>query len=90
MREGTLSVVNRLGLHARAAAQLVRLAGTFKSKITLSRDGTMFADAKSILNLLALAAAFGTTLTLTVEGTDEDEAFEAVGGLFANKFGESM
>ena len=90
MREGTLAIVNRLGLHARAAAQLVRLAGTFRSKITLSRDGKMFADAKSILNLLTLAAAFGTTLTLTVEGPDEDDAFEAVGGLFANKFGESI
>ena len=90
MREGTCPIVNRLGLHARAAAQLVRLAGTFKSKITLSRDGTMFADAKSILNLLTLAAAFGTTLTLTVEGPDEDEAFEAVGGLLANKCGEWM
>jgi Phosphotransferase system, HPr-related proteins len=50
----------------------------------------MFADAKSILNLLTLAAAFGTTLTLTVTGPDEDDAFEAVSKLFANKFGESM
>jgi phosphotransferase system HPr (HPr) family protein len=89
MLEGTVKVINPLGLHARAAAQLVRLAGTFRSQITLCRDDSgSFANAKSILSVLALAAPIGTTLKIEVDGEDEGDAFEAVSGLFANGFGE--
>lgn len=89
MIEGTVKLVNPLGLHARAAAQLVRLAGTFESRIIISRaDEGIFADAKSILSVLTLAAAFGSTLELKVEGADAVMAYEAVKGLFENGFGE--
>jgi phosphocarrier protein len=83
-------VVNRLGLHARAAAKLVRLASTFASRIHIIRsDQNVEANAKSILSLLALAASIGTELNLKVEGSDEDAAFDAVLGLFASGFGET-
>ena len=89
MLEGSVEVMNRLGLHARAAAQLVRLAGTFRSRITLRRaDSEVFANAKSILSVLALAAPMGTGLVIETEGADEQEAFDSVMALFANGFGE--
>ncbi|MDQ3800718.1 MAG: HPr family phosphocarrier protein [Acidobacteriota bacterium] len=87
--EANIKIVNQLGLHARAAAQLVRLAGTFKSRITLMRlDNEVVADAKSILSVLTLAAGKGTELKLTVEGADEQQAFDAVKEIFAKGFGE--
>lgn len=89
MPEANIKIINQLGLHARAAAQLVRLAGTFKSRVTLMRlDNLVVADAKSILSVLTLAASKGTELKLTVEGVDEQAAFESVKKIFANGFGE--
>ena len=89
MLEGCVTVVNELGLLARAAAQLVRLAGKYRSLITLRREDTgAFANAKSILSVLALAAAIGTTLKLEVDGGDEADAFAAISEVFANGFGE--
>jgi phosphocarrier protein HPr len=89
MLEGTVKVVNPLGLHARAAAQLVRLAAKFRSRIIIKRlDKAIFADAKSILSVLTLAAAMGSVLGLHVEGEDEAGAFEAISELFAIGFGE--
>ena len=89
MLEGTVKVINPLGLHARAAAQLVRLAGTFRSRILIKRtDNAVFPDAKSILSVLTLAASMGRELELNVDGEDEAEAFEAVSNLFRNGFGE--
>ncbi len=89
MLESKIKIVNSLGLHARAAARLVRLAGKFKSRIKLKRaDINMIADAKSILNLLTLAASKGTYLQLEVEGDDEREAIQAVEKLFSSGFGE--
>ena len=89
MLEGTVKVVNPLGLHARAAAQLVRLAARFRSTITLKReDSGAFANAKSILSVLALAAPIGTTLLIEVEGDDEHDAREAIVTIFAAGFGE--
>jgi phosphotransferase system HPr (HPr) family protein len=89
MLEGTVTVVNPLGLHARAAAQLVRLAGTFRSRIRIRRDDTGgFANAKSILSVLALAASIGTLLQVEINGDDEQAAFDAVTRLFADGFGE--
>jgi phosphotransferase system HPr (HPr) family protein len=89
MLEREISVINPLGLHARAAAQLVRLANGFRSKITLERtDTAVFADAKSILSVLTLAASMGTMLIVKVTGEDEEAALEAVTELFATGFGE--
>ena len=89
MLEASFTVLNPLGLHARAAAQLVRLASGFKSKILLSRpDTNAFADAKSILSVLTLAASMGTVLFVTADGEDEGNALEAVGQLFRDGFGE--
>jgi len=90
MREGTVLVCNTLGLHARAAAQLVKAAGRFDSLITLCRvDRNIEANAKSILSVLTLAAAVGTELRLSVEGPDEDLAFDAIAKLFEERFGET-
>jgi phosphotransferase system HPr (HPr) family protein len=89
MLEALLKVSNPLGLHARAAAQLVRLASSFKSKIMLTRlDTNSFADAKSILSVLTLAAAMGTVLLVTVDGDDAEDAISAIQDLFLRGFGE--
>ncbi len=88
MIETELQVVNRLGLHARAAAKLVHLAGSFESRVLLiSEDGEEI-DAKSILGILLLAAGQGTQLCLRCDGSDEDAAQRAIQGLFADRFGE--
>lgn len=85
----SLRVVNPLGLHARAAAALVRATAKFQSTVMLSRsDRNLSANAKSILSVLALAAASGTELLINVDGPDEIEALEAIRELFANGFGE--
>ena len=88
MVEGRLAVVNRLGLHARAAAKLVHLAGSFRSEMTLVTGDGEEIDAKSILGILLLAAGQGTDLTLRCSGDDEAEALRAVTVLFADRFGE--
>jgi len=89
MLERRILIVNRLGLHARAAARLVRTAGVYHSSVRLERtDGSAVADAKSILSVLLLAAARGTELRLTIEGTDEEAASEAVCALIESGFGE--
>lgn len=83
-------ITNRLGLHARAAALLVRTASSYKSSLRLERaDKTAAADAKSILSVLMLAAARGTELLASAEGVDEQEAMNAISRLFANGFGEN-
>ena len=89
MLERPLPIVNTLGLHARAAARLVRLAATFRCKITLIRgDSGLTANAKSILSVLHLAASAGTDLSVTADGVDEDLAIAAIERLFAEGFGE--
>lgn len=80
---------NELGLHARAAAKLVKLASGFESTVTVSRaDGSNQRDGKSILGLLALAASKGTEIFLSAEGRDEEQALKALTALVSNKFGE--
>ena len=89
MLKERVTINNRLGLHARAAAQLVRLASGFQSKIKLIRtDNLVIADAKSILSVLTLAASKGVDLEIEIEGDDEQMAFEAVQEVFKNGFGE--
>jgi len=85
--EREIEIVNRLGLHARAAAKLVHTAGGFRSRITLVRDGEEV-DAKSILGILLLAASQGNRLLLRCEGDDEQAALATIVGLFADRFGE--
>ena len=85
----TVLVSNKLGLHARAAAKLVRVASRFSSEIHLSRESAnQRIDAKSILGILMLAASQGTRLVISIEGEDEADAGKAIGGLFEAKFGE--
>lgn len=82
-----ITVSNRLGLHARAAAKLVRLGGRFSSRMELSH-GDARADVKSILSLLTLSASQGSELDLVVTGADAEQAAEAICALFADQFGE--
>ncbi|HEX9944061.1 MAG TPA: HPr family phosphocarrier protein [Thermoanaerobaculia bacterium] len=87
MIERETEIVNRLGLHARAAAKLVHTAGGFQSRITLSKDGEEV-DAKSILGLLLLAAGQGSRVMVRCNGDDEEAAVEAVTRLIASRFEE--
>jgi phosphotransferase system HPr (HPr) family protein len=90
MIERRVQVTNRLGLHARAAALLVRTANAYKSALRLARvDGTAAADARSILSVLMLAASRGTELAIVADGADETEAMSALCSLFAGGFGEN-
>ena len=90
MAERRLQVTGRLGLHARAAANLVRVAGRFQSSLTIHRvDGDLEADAKSILSILTLAASRGTELRVVANGVDEEEALDAIVGLFSRDFDET-
>ncbi len=87
--ERLIRVTNTLGLHARAAAQLVRLANGFACTITLKRpDSSITANAKSILSVLNLAASCGVTLQVTADGDDHSQALDAIEALFESNFGE--
>jgi phosphocarrier protein HPr len=83
-----VTVVNPLGLHARAAARFVKLAGTFRSQINVAR-GQRTMDGKSILGLLLLAAACGTVLEISVTGVDETVALAALRALVDRGFEEA-
>jgi len=80
-------IVNKLGLHARASALLVKTSSRFKSEIKLAREGVEV-NGKSIMGIMMLAASKGTSVLLTAEGEDETEAFQTVGDLITNGFGE--
>ena len=87
MIERETEIVNRLGLHARAAAKLVHTAGGFQSRVTVVKDGEEV-DAKSILGILLLAAGQGSQVTIRCDGQDEEDALRAVTHLIANRFDE--
>lgn len=87
MIERDAEIVNRLGLHARAAAKLVHTAGGYKSRVTVLKDGEEV-DAKSILGILLLAAGQGSQVRIRCEGEDEAAALEAVTSLISNRFDE--
>ena len=87
MRTTTVTLINPLGLHARAASKLVDTSKAFASVVTLNKDGNEV-DGKSIMSLLMLGAPVGTQLQLRVEGEDEDEAFTQICGLINAGFGE--
>jgi phosphocarrier protein HPr len=82
-----VTIRNRLGLHARAAAKFVHLATRFRANIHVSRDGRVM-DGKSIMGILLLAAACGSTITIAADGTDEEEALTALCQLVDSGFGE--
>jgi phosphocarrier protein len=88
MPERTLKIVNKLGLHARPAAEIVKTASKFKSDITIIRD-ELEVNGKSIMGVMMLAAEFGSSILIRAEGPDADAALDALEALVAAKFGES-
>ncbi|MDD2540130.1 MAG: HPr family phosphocarrier protein [Desulfuromonadaceae bacterium] len=80
-------IINKLGLHARASALFVKTSSHFSSDVKLSREG-IEVNGKSIMGIMMLAASKGSTVTLTVDGADETEAFQTIGELITNGFGE--
>ncbi|MGE0385711.1 MAG: HPr family phosphocarrier protein [Gammaproteobacteria bacterium] len=87
MLQRKVTICNKLGLHARAAAKLVQLAGRFEADVRLVRDGRE-ANAKSIMGVMMLSAGRGSEIELVGDGNDEQAAIEAVEQLIANRFGE--
>ncbi len=87
MRSAEALIVNKAGLHARAASKLVALTARYASEIRLGHEKMV--DGKSILALMMLAAVKGTRLRIEVEGPDEDEALEAIVGVIEDGFGEN-
>jgi phosphocarrier protein HPr len=87
MEVHTFTIQNRLGLHARAAALLVKTANRFASEVTLEKDG-LEVNGKSIMGILMLAAARGSRITLRVEGKDSAQAIQILAKLFEDKFSE--
>ena len=87
MVERTVQILNKNGLHARPAAEIVKLAAKYKSEITISRDGTEV-NGKSIMGVMMLAAECGASIVLRANGEDAEQALDAIASLIANKFGE--
>ncbi|ABC31997.1 MULTISPECIES: HPr family phosphocarrier protein [Hahella] len=87
MIQEQVTIINKLGLHARAAAKFVSTSGRFASKIRVAKEGQEV-DGKSIMAVMMLAASKGTLLTLKIEGPDEEEAFHAIKALIEDYFGE--
>ncbi|AKC69289.1 MULTISPECIES: HPr family phosphocarrier protein [Pandoraea] len=81
------TIVNKLGLHARASAKLTQLAAKFQSEVWLTRNGRRI-NAKSIMGVMMLAAGIGSTVEVETEGSDEAQAMKEILDLIANKFGE--
>lgn len=87
MVERSVRIVNRNGLHARPAAEIVKAAAKFKSEITIVRDD-LEVNGKSIMGVMMLAAEFGATLTIRANGPDAQQAVDAIAELVAQRFGE--
>jgi phosphocarrier protein len=88
MQEKQVTIVNKLGLHARAAAKFVTLASSFSSEVDISKDGQTV-NGKSIMGVMMLAASKGTSLVITTRGNDEDAAALQLEELVQEKFGEA-
>lgn len=88
MKTAKVTVINKAGLHARAATKLSKLAASFGSRIRIGHDKMV--DGKSILSLMMLAAVKGTELTIEVSGEDEDKALAAIVELINDRFGEPV
>lgn len=87
MIEKNIEIINKLGLHARAAAKFVATASNFESEIEVERKGRRI-NGKSIMGVMMLAAAKGSKITLYIDGEDESAAMEAMEQLMLNRFGE--
>ena len=87
MQERPVTIINKLGLHARAAAKFVTAASAYSSDIDVAKDGQTV-NGKSIMGVMMLAASRGTELLITVNGSDEVEAADNLAGLVADRFGE--
>jgi phosphocarrier protein HPr len=85
--EGTFVIKNRLGLHARAAALFVKSATGFKAEVWVEKDG-MEVNGKSIMGLLMLACPLGSKIGIKTQGSDEQLAYESLGAMIENGFGE--
>ncbi|MCV6606492.1 MAG: HPr family phosphocarrier protein [Porticoccaceae bacterium] len=89
MIQRELTIINKLGLHARAATKLAQTAGRFASTIRCGKNSNMV-DAKSVMAVMLLAASKGTVLSFEIEGDDEQEAMESIAALIADYFGEGQ
>ena len=87
MPERSVQIINKNGLHARPAAEIVKLAAKFKSEITIVKDD-LDVNGKSIMGVMMLAAEHGSTILFRAEGPDADDALDALATLVSNKFGE--
>jgi phosphocarrier protein HPr len=87
MIQSSITISNKLGLHARASAKLTKLAGSFACDIHLSRNGRRV-NAKSIMGVMMLAAGLGASVDIETDGADEQQAMQALRELIDNKFGE--
>ncbi len=87
MPERAVQVVNANGIHARPAAEIVKVAGKYRADITIARDD-LEVNAKSIMGVMMLAAECGATVRIRADGEDADVALDALSGLIAGKFGE--
>jgi phosphocarrier protein HPr len=87
MIKTTVTISNKLGLHARASAKLTKLAGSFKSEVFMSRNGRRV-NAKSIMGVMMLAAGLGSEVEIETAGPDEQQAIDAIAALINDKFGE--
>lgn len=87
MIEKQLTIINKLGLHARAATKLAKTCGQFSSKIAVD-NGQSQVDGKSVMSLMLLAASIGTSLTISCDGRDESDAMNAIEALIQDRFGE--
>ncbi|MEM8499495.1 MAG: HPr family phosphocarrier protein [Pseudomonadota bacterium] len=88
MIQQEIEIINKLGLHARAAAKLVAAAAHFSSNIQIGKDDQLV-DAKSIMSVMLLAASKGTVLNVEISGNDEQEAWQAIETLIQNRFEEA-
>jgi len=88
MAERSVQIVNKHGLHARPAAEMVKAAARFKCDITISRDD-LEVNGKSIMGVMMLAAEYGATITLRANGPDAEDAVDALAGLVSSRFGET-
>ena len=89
MIKTSISISNKLGLHARASAKLTKLAGSFRSEVFMSRNDRRV-NAKSIMGVMMLAAGIGSVVELEVDGPDEEAASAALVALINDKFGEGQ
>ncbi len=89
MLQHDTTIVNKLGLHARASAKLTQLAARYRSEVWMTRNGRRI-NAKSIMGVMMLAAGIGATVQIETDGPDEKEATDAMLALMADKFGEGQ